>query len=201
MSCHREQTGTPALAAAGMVSGKPQRPSCRAAWMAASLGLVLLAGCANYQVGNDLLYPSTIRTVHVPVFESTSFRRNLGERLTEAVVKEIEYRTPYKVVGDSRGADSILSGKIVGDRKGVLVVDPNGQPRDVEINLKVQVRWIDRQSNLIREGAPIPLPSQLAEVTDATDLVPEVGQSVATAQQKVIQRLAQQIVGMMEVPW
>ena len=201
MSCHREQTGDRTAVVPRAVPGGPKGLSRRTAWTVASLGLVLLAGCASYQVGTDLLYPSTIHTVYVPVFESTSFRRNLGERLTEAVIKEIEFRTPYKVVGDSRGADSILSGKIIGDNKRVLVVDPNGQPRDVDINFKVQVRWIDRQSNLIREGAPIPLPSQLAEVTEATDLIPEVGQSVATAQQKVIQRLAQQIVGMMEVPW
>ena len=56
----------------------------------AMVGLAVLAGCASYRVGNASLYPPHIRTVYVPVFESASYRRNLGERLTEAVMKEIE---------------------------------------------------------------------------------------------------------------
>ena len=51
---------------------------------------LLFCGCAAYQIGNQSLYPLEIHTVAVPVFQSNSFRRNLGERLTEAVVKEIE---------------------------------------------------------------------------------------------------------------
>ena len=68
-------------------------------------------GCVGYRIGTESLYPCNIHTVYVPVFESDSFRRYLGERLTEAVIKEIELKTPYKVTGDSE-ADSILSGRI-----------------------------------------------------------------------------------------
>ncbi|KKK73798.1 hypothetical protein LCGC14_2890190, partial [marine sediment metagenome] len=32
--------------------------------------LVLLAGCAGYQIGSESLYPCHIRTVYVPVFTS-----------------------------------------------------------------------------------------------------------------------------------
>ena len=52
--------------------------------------LLFFCGCAGYQIGNQSLYPPEIHTVYVPMFQSNSFRRNLGERLTEAVVKEIE---------------------------------------------------------------------------------------------------------------
>src|SRR5687768_8924245 len=65
-------------------------------------------GCAGYQLGQRSLYRPDIRTVHVPVVQSDSYRRYLGERLTEAVVKQIELKTPYKVVG-SDSADSVLS--------------------------------------------------------------------------------------------
>ena len=73
-----------------------------------------MSGCAGYQIGNQTLYPAHISTVYVPVIESASFRRNLAEWLTEAVVKEIELKTPYKVVG-SPSADSILSGRLAGE--------------------------------------------------------------------------------------
>ena len=67
-------------------------------------GMSLLAsGCAAYRFGAASLYPPDIQTVYVPVFESNSFRRNLSELLTEAVCKEIELKTPYKVVGTPAG--------------------------------------------------------------------------------------------------
>src|SRR6187200_1904171 len=90
----------------------------RAAWSALGATLFGLSGCAPYRLGTDSLYSCKIRTVYVPVFESNSFRRGLGERLTEAVQKEIERRTPYKVVG-SPNADSVLTGRIRTEAKGV----------------------------------------------------------------------------------
>ena len=69
--------------------------------------VLLLPGCAGYQLGQRSLYRPDIRTIHVPVVHSDSFRRHLGERLTEAIVKEIELKTTYKVV-DAGSADSVL---------------------------------------------------------------------------------------------
>ena len=136
----------------------------------------------------------------VPVFQSNSFRRNLGERLTEAVVKEIEKRTPYKVVNDPC-ADSVLTGRILSERKSVLVPDLTGDAREIETNMHVQVSWVDRKGRLLRDEQSIPLPAEIADVSATANVVPEVGQSIATAQQEAICRLAEQIVGLMEKPW
>lgn len=170
-----------------------------ALFAALALPLAILSGCA-YKLGNGCLFPQHIRTVHVPVFQSDSFRRNLGERLTEAVVREIELRTPYTVVG-SGAADSILAGRIVGDTKRVLVESPTDEPRDVELNMQVQVSWVDRQQNQSRDLGAVALPPSVVDVGSSSPVVPEVGQSIASGQQQVIERLAQQIVGLMESPW
>jgi hypothetical protein len=162
--------------------------------------LVLLPGCAGYQIGNASLYPADIHTVAVPVFQSVSFRRNLGERLTEAVVKEIERRTPYKVVNQG-DADSVLSGRIVSDTKRVLVPDLTGDAREVQVAMRVEVSWVDRRGRTLRDCPAIPLPSELVSVTGTGDVVPEVGQSIAVAQQEALVRMARQIVDLMEKPW
>ena len=60
-------------------------------------------------MGAESLYAPDVQTVYVPMIESESFRRDLGERLTEAVVKEIELKSPFKVVG-TPDADSIFCG-------------------------------------------------------------------------------------------
>lgn len=165
-----------------------------------ALWLFLLAGCAHYQFGTPTLFPTDIRTVYVPVFESNSFRRQLGERLTEAVVREIESHTPYKVVS-SQNADSVLSGRITQDTKRVLIESPTDEPRQLELNFQVEVSWIDRRGAPLQEPLSVPLPNTLVPVGQAQSVVPEAGQSIAQSQQDAIDRLAQQIVALMELPW
>ncbi len=162
--------------------------------------LLFFCGCAGYQIGNQSLYPLEIRTVYVPVFESNSFRRNLGERLTEAVAKEVENKTPYKVVSNPN-ADSVLSGRIVSETKRVLVPSLTGDAREIQVGMRVEVSWIDRKGRLLRQADPIPCPAEIADVSGTGNVVPEVGQSIATAQQQAICRMAEQIVGLMEKPW
>ncbi len=183
------------------IAARKSRPSATGvASYSLPILLLLLGGCAGYQIGNQSLYPQDIRTVYVPMFQSNSFRRNLGERLTEAVVKQIEATTPYKVVGDS-DADSVLTGRIVGEHKSVLVPDLSGNARENQVTMTVQVSWVDRRGRALREDKTVPLPAELVEVTGTANVVPEVGQSIATAQQQAICRMAEQIVGLMENPW
>lgn len=159
-----------------------------------------LSGCAAYQIGNSTLYPAHIETVYVPVIESASFRRNLGERLTEAIAKEIELRTPYKVTGNPN-ADSVLRCRLASDTKRVVIPGRTGDPTQLQIEFQVEVSWTDRRGIALRQSEPLPLPAEIASVSGNSKLAPEVGQSVATAQQEAIQSLARQIVGMMENPW
>jgi hypothetical protein len=116
------------------------------------------------------------------------------------VVKQIETTTPYKVVGESK-ADSVLSGRIVGEHKTVLVPDLSGNARESQVAMTVQVSWVDRRGRMLRETQTIPLPAEMVDVTGTGNVVPEVGQSIATAQQQAICRMAQEIVGLMENPW
>lgn len=167
----------------------------------ALVALTIAGGCAGYRVGNATLFRPDIETVYVPVFQSSSLRPGLGERLTEAVIKEIELRTPYKVVGSLERADSILTGRIVSETKRTVVENPYDDPREVATRFQVEVQWIDQRGRTLSAEETIPVPPELSTVVAETTFVPEVGQSLATAQQAAIQRLAAQIVGMMENPW
>ena len=179
---------------------------CRRGVVAWLIGcaLVPLAGCASYRFGNATLYAPNVRTVYVPVFQSDSFRTtpsiDVGERLTEAVCKEIEKRTPFKVVGSEAAADSVLTGRVVADTKRMVVESPTDQSRMVEMNYQVLVTWADRGGSVIASG-DVPLPAATVDVGQAAALVPEFGRSVASTQMESIEKLAQQIVGLMEEPW
>ncbi len=163
--------------------------------------LMMLAaiGCANYRWGADTLYRPDIQTVHVPIFESESFRRHLGERLTEAVAKQINMRTPYRVVG-REDADSVLSGRIISERKNVIAEDQFDVPRVLDTAFVVDVRWVGAQGDLLANNITIPLDDFFLRNASAAVLIPEGGQSVVTSQQDAIDNLAQQIVSQMEMP-
>ena len=176
----------------------------RAAWarpiVAVGIALAATVGCAPYRMGVPSLYSCNIRTVYVPIFESNSFRRNLGERLTEAVQKEIERRTPYKVVS-TPDADSVLSGRIMTETKGVSVEAPTDEARELSYYFTIQVTWIDKNGVEVQSMQPIPLSPSIAMVFNTNQFYPEVGQSISTAQQDAVNKLARQIVGLMETPW
>jgi hypothetical protein len=159
-----------------------------------------VAGCARYRFGAASLYPPDIQTVYVPVFESNSFRRGLSEWLTEAVCKEIEAKTPYKVVGTPQ-ADSVLTAKLISDTKRVIIEDKFDFPREVEANIAVEVRWVTRHGDAINPGGSVPLPQDLVLLSAPGTMVAEFGQSLSTAQLQSIKELAAQIVSMMEMPW
>jgi hypothetical protein len=174
----------------------------RLAAAAVALLLVSLAGCLglNYQFGARTLFPEGYETVYVPVFDSSSYRRGLAEELTEAVVKEIEKRSYYKVVA-SPSADTVLTGKITSESKHLLFQTLNSDPREVEVNLAVKVSWIDQRGKAVREIPSVPVPQAAVDIAAANGVVPEVGQSIATSHQTAIKRLAEQIVSLMEKPW
>jgi hypothetical protein len=158
-----------------------------------------MAGCAGYHVGNASLFPPDIHTVFVPMFESDSFRHELGEQLTEAVCKEIEGRGPMKVVG-TPNADSVLTGRITTDTKHALFREPNNEARDIETGMVVQVSFADRRGNIVHDGQ-VPLPPEMIDINQTALIIPEYGSSTVSAQQKIIKRLAKQIVDLMEAPW
>jgi len=166
--------------------------------LTALIGL-LVSGCAGYQIGQQTLYRPDVSTVHVPIFESDSYRRNLGERLTEAVATEIQLKTPYRVTTADR-AESVLRGRIVSETKRVIAEDINDNPRLIEANLVAQVDWIGAQGELLSHTITIPIDQYELRIGEAEQFIPEAGQSVATAYQESIEELAEQIVAQMELP-
>ena len=164
------------------------------------LFLAAFSGCANYRVGARSAYAPDIHTVYVPMIQSNSYRRYLGEWLTEAVIKRIEDRTPYKVV-NSTEADSVLHVRIISDTKQMLMESFTDEPRELQFNMQVSANWINRNGEPLGQPVNVPLPPVLNPVDESSNIFAELGQSVTTGEMQDVQRLAVQIVSMMEAPW
>jgi hypothetical protein len=162
----------------------------------------LVSGCRTlgYNVGTKNPYGSDVQTIYVPIFKSEVLRRDLAERLTEAVCKRIESRTTYKIVSKTT-ADSVLEGKIIRRTRGVTINNGYNDPRQMIGTLSVEVRWQDRRKRDLLEFDPIAWNVGNAQLSVSEYLVPEFGQSELTAEQSEIDKLADQIVNMMELPW
>ncbi len=90
-------------------------------------------------------YRPDIKTIAVPIFRrgTYEYRRNIEFRLTEAVVKQIEAETPYKVVDKAR-ADTLLTGTIQRIEQNVLSFNPRtGQAREIQLRVIVDFTWKD----------------------------------------------------------
>ena len=162
----------------------------------------LFTGCAAYHIGSRSLYAPDIRTVYVPMIESNSYRRNLGEWLHEELCKRIEQVTPFKVVHIQDEADSILKVRLITDTKRVLMENPNDEPRQVQATWQVSAEWIDNATGKeLGQPVNVPLPPSLNPIDQSSYLFPELGQSYISAELQIVKRLSEQIVSMMEQPW
>jgi hypothetical protein len=225
-------------------------------------------------------YDTHYHTIRVPIFKSKTFWSavpvpGLEMELTRAVIREIEDKTPYKVVGDDCQADTELIGTVVSFNKAILNYNQNMETRETETTLVVELYWRDIRTGEIlsrpmrRPGQPLPadiaappgltdplleapgldravpivsapgLPSDSAPaaaqapvavpagpvcetsqlpgqptppgglprlppvvtVRSVADFRPELGETLASAQKMNYDRMAVQIVSMLEKPW
>lgn len=157
-------------------------------------------GCAAYHIGNHGLFSSQVQTVGISICQNETWRRGYGEQLAYALKREIENRTPYMVVPASR-ADTVLEIKIVSERKNVTFQNEWADPRELAMDMVVQARWLDRRTQELRQSQNIDLDSTPMQISAGANMVAEAGQSNATTTQKMMETLAQRVVGMMETTW
>lgn len=162
-------------------------------------GMILLAssGCA-YHFGNG--FDHKIRTIHIPAISSDVKRRDLGVQLTEALQKQVQARTPYRLTSEEE-ADTQLTGKIVSASKNVLGENRSDDPRELQLSLAVEMTWKDLRTQRVISEQRFLLPNDMVNFTSTAEFAPEVGQSLATATQQAVDRLARNMVNMMETPW
>ena len=165
-----------------------------ATWISLITAL-LFPGCRG-GTGYSIRAPfdTNIKTVYVPTFTSTTFRRDINLQLTELVCKEIERRTPYKVVGKPEGADTTLVGNINYAEKNVIVENPNNLARQLTSTIIIAVTWTDNKA----AEKKIPNPAMVA---DTFNFYPEIGEPVEAAFYRTCEKMSMQVVNMMEETW
>jgi hypothetical protein len=138
---------------------------------------LILSGCASdptegYAFASP--YPEGMRTVAVNVFENDTYERGVEFEFADALVKEIEARTPYKVTSAKR-ADTILE--------------------EVTLGVTIDLNWRDR-----RTGESL---LELRSFTATSLFVPSrpTGEPIELAEFGAVERLARDVVSQMQADW
>src|SRR5262245_14520127 len=79
-------------------------------------------------------FSTDISSVAVPIFTNDAYTRDVEFELTDALIKEIESRTPYKVTSEAR-ADTVLIGHI-----RTIDLDQLSKSREAKLAEEVIVR-------------------------------------------------------------
>lgn len=115
----------------------------RAGW----LSLILVAGtagCGYHQVGAATHLPANVRTLAVPMFATRVQAYRTETLFTQAVVRELNTRTQYRVITPSANtptdADATLHGTIENETLTPLTYDPNsGQTSSYLVTITARV--------------------------------------------------------------
>lgn len=154
-----------------------------------ALSVLFLTGCGY---STKELYPTAYTTVAVPNFENLTFTREVEFELREALIKEIEQRTPYKVVRAPGAADTLLEGTVTEVRRSLVSrQEGTGVPQEVEFTVVIDFVWRDlRTGEDLRGYQGFSATGQYVPVSGA-------GEFEAAARHRAVQRLATDIVSTM----
>lgn len=134
----------------------PNRRTPEPRWRAAvALGISLAAsGCGYHTAGSAVELPQNVHTIAIPGFVSHSQTFRVEQLLTDAVVREFNARTQYRVLHDaSSDADAVLKATVLSASATPLVYDSTtGRAVSALVTVAVQVSLTDRQGKVLFEN-------------------------------------------------
>lgn len=163
---------------------------------AASLGP--LSACASdptkgYAFGTA--HDQGIESVAVPIFKNRTQARGIETTITEALIKQIQQRTPW-VVSDTSRADTTLEGSLSTIHLRQLSQTPRtGLVQEQAVTLTVQFQWRDNRTGEILTGR--------TGFSASATFVPEppVSERIEHAQRQAAEQLARDIVSQLRSGW
>ncbi len=155
--------------------------------------LLVMGGCKKYSTAE--LYDPQYRTIAVPIFENRTTYREVEFQLTEAIVKELQERTPYTITRTS-AADTVLQGVVVRvDQQLLSRRRPGNVPQTMEIRVWVDFAWRD-----LHAGEPI-VSRQGFEAVGTYVPTSPLNEPIEVGLHSAVERLAEDIVSAMQADW
>jgi hypothetical protein len=144
--------------------------------------LLLATGCGYHQVGTAAHIPANVRTLAVPIFQSRVQAFNTETVFTEAMVRELNTRTSYRVLtttGAEAGADAVLHGTILKQTVSPLTYDPSsGQTSSYLVSVTASVELVAHDGTVFYHNDAFEWRQQYQSTQDLSGFVQEDGAAV-----------------------
>lgn len=143
--------------------------------------VLLITGCGYHQVGAAAHIPANVRTLGVPIFVSKVQAYNTETAFTQAVVRELNTRTNYRVVtgADATHADATLRGTITTETVAPLTYDSSsGQTSSYLVNITANVQLVAHDGTVLYKNDAFAWREQYQSTEDLSGFVQEDGVAV-----------------------
>jgi outer membrane lipopolysaccharide assembly protein LptE/RlpB len=122
---------------------------CRA--MGALFVALAAGGCGYHTVGHSSALAPDVHTIAIPEFVSQSREFRVEQLVTDAVIREFNTRTQFKVVSNPHeDADAVLKGTILSASSTPLAYDSQtGRAASALVTVSVQVTLTNRQGKIL----------------------------------------------------
>jgi outer membrane lipopolysaccharide assembly protein LptE/RlpB len=135
-----------------------------------------LTGCGYHVAGSAAHLPPNVRTLAVPIFASKVQGFNTETVFTEAVVRELNTRTKYRVLtgGNGSSADAVLRGTIVAETVAPLTYDSSsGQTSSYLVSVTASVQLVAHDGTLLYNNDAFAWREQYQSTQDLSGFVQE----------------------------
>ena len=142
--------------------------------------LCSLTGCGYHTAGSATHIPSNVRSIAVPVFATHALAYHTEMALTQAVVRELNTRTRYRVLAsDSADADAVLSGTILTQTSVPLTYDStSGETSSYLVTITVKVVLTARDGRVLYQNDALSYREQYQSTQDLSGFIQEDGPAV-----------------------
>jgi hypothetical protein len=151
-------------------------------------GLLACVGCGYHRVGSAMNTPMAVHTLAVPIFQSRVQAYKTETVFTQAVVRELNTRTSYRVLsasgdgtfaGAGSDADATLRGTILSETIAPLTYDPSsGQTSSYLVTISAQVVMTAHDGTVLYRNDAFAWREQYQSTQDLSGFVQEDGAAV-----------------------
>ena len=135
----------------------------------------LLTGCGYHTAGSATHIPTNVRTLSVPIFATRAQAYHTEMAFTEAVVRELNTRTKYRIVNnDSTDADATLNGTILTQTITPLTYDATtGQTSSYLVAVTAKVVLTGNDGHVLYRNNAITFREQYQSTQDLSNFIQE----------------------------
>ena len=119
-------------------------------WIVAVMLALASAGCGYHVAGRASRLPENVHAIAVPTFQNKTQTYRIEVRLTEAVVREFNNRTKYRIVPRAEDADAVLRGTVLSAQIEPLTYDSRtGRASSGVVTIRMNVSLTDSKGAVL----------------------------------------------------